>query len=309
MLLLALAACGGESEATSAVALASSVSTCAAIGTGDRGLWVWQTSAVTDPGEADAVIAFATSHRVRRLYAHAQHVVDGPPEARERLAAFVRAAHAACLEVDLLFGATEWTSPGPGGQDEAVGLVLATAAFGDAHPDARPDGAHFDVEPYTTDAWNADREGTENAFLDLLERLHAAASAHDLPLTLDVAFWYVGETVTRDGATRSFGELVIDRVDRIVIMAYRDFAGVDHDNGIVDVASEELAYASRVGRDAYVGIETDPNAPDAQSFADEGADATTRELEASRVYFTTHPGFERYRGSAIHDYRWARVLR
>jgi hypothetical protein len=282
----------------------TSPSACAPITPRDLGLWVWQTSAITDPQTAQSLRTFAAAHHVRRLSLHAQGIADGSVAQRAQLAEFIRAAHAACIEVDLLFGATEWTAPGPNGQDAAVRLVDATIAFGVEHADTRPDGVEFDVEPYTTDAWNTDRQGTENDYLDLLERLGAAASRGRLRFGADVAFWYYSEPCTRDGITRPFGELVTDRVDRIEIMAYRDFAGVDHDNGIIDVASEEIAYASRAGREAIVGVETSPQAPDTQTFAQEGPDALARELEVTRVWFTSQPAFGAYRGNAVHDWHY-----
>ena len=64
----------------------------------------------------------------------------------------------------------------------------------------------------------------------------------------------------------------------------------------------------RVRLSHIVGVETDPGTPDAQSFAQEGASAMRRELEATRAWFTSHPGFSRYRGNAIHDWRHAAVL-
>jgi hypothetical protein len=90
-------------------------------------------------------------------------------------------------------------------------------------------GLLLDIEPYTLDGWrnDADRLPIMRSYLRALEL--AVRGAGDLPVWAAIPFWFDHDGYCLDG--RSPLEHVVERVDGIVVMAYRDRA--DGSDGIL----------------------------------------------------------------------------
>ena len=72
---------------------------------------------------------------------------------------------------------------------------------------------------------------------------------------------------------RPLHELVIDRVPRVMVMAYRDTTGTctaPLPDGIITHSSQELSYAATVGKKVWIGVETIEVAPAKITFREEG---------------------------------------
>lgn len=265
-----------------------------------RAMWSWQAADVLDPTARARQLAWASSHRVGVIYAHAPGLLDTAAH-QAALAAFIGAAHAACVEVELLFGDADWALAANHGV--ALGMLSDAVAFASANPSARPDGVHFDVEPHTTAAWSSARVRVQSDFLDLARSLQSGASAAGLRLTLDVAFWYDEDPYRLGyrGVSARFSEHVQGLVDRVAIMDYRDTAAE-----IVALADRELAYAEALGKHVVLGVETNPSAEgDHVSFSEEGAAVLTQQLSTVEARFASSAAFA---GTAIHDYDGYRAL-
>jgi len=292
---------GGEGSSGAALTSGGEVSTGAA-GCPKRapwGVWVWQQGQAKDPAKAAALLEFAAKHEVTHLYLESQSLLLLDPE---RLAAFIDEAEAACVAVELLFGAAAWAQTEHHG--EALALVDAARTFVDGLAGARPVGLHFDVEPHGLPDWGANQGTYANQYLDLLEAMAAKLLGSELPLTVDVAFWYDGVMVDRGGETRPLSELVQDRVDRVVVMDYRDHA--EPPDGIIDNAAAELAYAEQIGRRVRVAVETTCGLePEKVTFCEEGAIAMTLALELTAQVYARSPAWD---GVAVHDHAAWSVL-
>jgi hypothetical protein len=258
---------------------------CTACGDDATGLWVWDSSVVLDIGVRQRLFDFARGHGVGALYVNVEGLVATRPEA---VAAFVIAAAAQCLETELLFGAPDWALEA----NHHVPLDLAQQAvrLGAA-------ALHFDVEPYTLAEWSADPQRVSNQYLDLLEALAAVTQGAPMRLTVDAPFWFDGELVTRDGATRPLSEWIADLADRVVLMDYRD--QVDGSDGIVAHAATEIAYAGAIGREVVVGVETACGELPKTTFCEEGPAALESAIEATTAALSSEPGFA---GVAVHHY-------
>jgi hypothetical protein len=264
------------------------------------GVWVWQPDTAKDPAKAAELLAFAGKQGVTHVYLESESLLAEDPE---RLAGFIAEADAQCVAVELLFGDAEWAWT----ENHGVPLALVEDAldFVDALAGPRPVGLHFDVEPHGLPDWDAMQGVYAGQYLDLLEMMWMNLNGSELPLTVDIAFWYDGVMVERDGEMRSFNELVQDRVDRVVIMDYRDHA--EPPDGILDNAEVEVAYAEQIGRGVRVAVESTCGLePEKVTFCEEGAIAMTLALELAKVTFD---GSASWDGVAVHDYAaWSVVL-
>lgn len=257
-----------------------------------RGLWVWQPDQAKDPGNAALLLEFAAAHGVTHVYLESQSLLAEDPE---RLAAFIGEADEACVAVELLFGAADWALTD--NHAEPLGIVDDALVFSEGLA-VRPAGLHFDVEPHGLADWGANQAAYANQYLDLLEAMTADLLGSELALTVDIAFWYDGVLVDRDGEARPLSELVQDRVDRVVIMDYRDHA--EPPDGIVDNAATELEYAAQIGREVRVGVETTCGLdPEKVTFCEEGAAAMEAAIDATVAAFAASPAWA---GVAVHDH-------
>lgn len=102
----------------------------------------------------------------------------------------------------------------------------------------RDHGINSLVEPHTLSDWTTDYQSIANQYLDLLDKVRPLLQEYGLKFTVDIPFWYDSRDIVRGGAAArpfhelvcilqcSFNQQIIDRVDRVGVMDYRDFATV-----------------------------------------------------------------------------------
>lgn len=263
------------------------------------GVWVWNPADITDLSRSAKLLDFAETRTITHLYVESEALLVEDPA---RLARFLDEAQARCVAVELLFGAASWALAEQ--HADALALVEASLDFVDALAGARPVALHFDVEPHGLPDWDAMQETYASEYLDLLEQMTARLAGSELPLTVDIAFWYDTVMLLRDGESRPLSELVQDRVDRVVLMNYRDHA--EPPDGILDNAATEVAYAARVGRRVRIAVESTCGVePEKVTFCEEGAIAMSLALELTKSAYAGNPGWD---GVAVHDYAAWSVL-
>jgi hypothetical protein len=254
-------------------------------------MWVWQKAVVTDPAEEAKLFAFCAARKINTVFVESQSLIGN---AQPALAAFIAAADAKGIAVELLFGNTGWALPA--GHAKAEGLAQAAVTFSAGLGAApRPVGVHFDVEPYTLPEWTSDQAGTAGSYLDLLASLQQKTAGSGLRLSVDIAFWFDGIMVSRQGQARPLSEWVIDSVDRAVLMDYRDTAAQ-----IEAQSATEIAYGASKARPVLIGVETLCNLdPPSITFCEEGVAALDLALQQTQAHYAMSPGLA---GFAIHDY-------
>ena len=251
------------------------------------GLFVW------DDAGRDATLALAEQHGITEVYLHANLFFVNERD-ESVLVEWIQAARARCIEVELLFGNALWMTPEM--RDESVRRTQWTADFAARHPEARPSGIHWDLEPQQRETWpdEAARPAILGELLDTLDAMRPIAAAASLPLTLDIGFFLDELTLTRHGRTRPMHEWVIDAVPRVVVMDYRDDAA-----GMLDMAANELRYASEVNVPIILAVETrEVTEGEYVSFYEEGLTAMNTALRTVRAEERARPAFA---GLAIHD--------
>ncbi|HWG99158.1 MAG TPA: hypothetical protein VNV66_07495 [Pilimelia sp.] len=245
-----------------------------------RAMWLWSRA---DPA---AVIHFAVARGVAEIYAAVPWNVGASGDL-PRLQDLKQRADAAGIRLSALGGDPEW----------AVNHWAARTWQRSAMETGLFAATHVDVEPYVLDRWNTDRAGTVSAFLGMLDAMRANDPR---PLEADVPFWYGG--IAAGG--RTLADEVLDRVDAVTVMSYRDTA--TGPNSMADVAADMLVRGTASGTPVRLGAETHP-LPDCPycTFAEEGQAAMLSTLAAVDAAVS---GYQAYAGIAVHHYDSWRVL-
>jgi hypothetical protein len=239
-----------------------------------RATWIWDpTAAFRDPEEWSALFEFARVEGIDVFFVqiHCNYqVVEGQvvcalanEEPFRRLA---REAHREGIEVHALDGYKYHVLPRWRPRVLAqVRAVLDYNARGE--PSERFDGVHHDNEPYLLRGFSgALRDELLVHFLELTYACQQLIIRSGQPITygVDIPFWYDGVEVTWRGQRRTMSAHTIDIVDEVGLMAYRTNAYGR--NGVLALARQEVDYAGRRGKRAFVALETTP-LPDRTSYS------------------------------------------
>ena len=137
-------------------------------------------------------------------------------------------------------------------------------------------GIHLDNEPYLLLGFEG--PSSETILLQFLDLNRAvmdilAENTSGMVYGIDIPFWFdeakdakgqLKYSVTYNGQTKNVAHHLIDIVDNVGIMDYRNFAqGLD---GIINHGHGEIDYANAIGKRIYLGVETFKDEPINVSF-------------------------------------------
>ncbi|HLY20208.1 MAG TPA: hypothetical protein VKR61_23435 [Bryobacteraceae bacterium] len=269
-------------------------------------IWEWQENVITDPTAQAAFFTFAATHGINRVYIECESAIQNNQPA---LIGFLEAAAGNGLSTELLFGDARWVLPGSGYpyQGYAVSLVSTyTAQLLSQMTAGKPGAVHFDVEPYSLRLWRTEQNTIALDYISLVTQLEAAARQLGMKLSVDVPYWYSTIPVTQGAATTPMNQLVLNIVDRYVIMDYWDTA-----SRIERQATTDLTYANSVaGKQVVIGVLTTCNQfPADTSFCNTGTHQGTAWMETvlSMIHKAENPN-PSFAGFAIEDYAGFSIL-
>lgn len=264
-----------------------------------KAMWVWDyyKSAYT-PEQREQLIRFSVENDINLLFVGTRGtLVDYH---YDEYAELIELARANGIRVFALAGDAAWAlEKHHSSALEHIGQVLDYNAN---HPDHRFDGISLDIEPYTL-ACYADNAGSIGyQFLRVLEASANLISDRGGELELDAAvpFWYAsgGRTIEYHDIRKPLSHHILDLVDSITIMAYRDRADAQ-----IELSMNDMDYAAKVGKKAYVGAETMPpdgeRIPENITYNNERISVMNAQLKAISQFYSDHQGFG---GIAIHAY-------
>ena len=252
------------------------------------GLFAWEVD------DRDATLALAEQHGITEIYLHANLFFVEERE-ESMLVGWIQAARARCMQVELLFGNTRWMTPEMRG--EATRRTQWSVDFAARHPEARPSGVHWDLEPQQRDTWSdpSTRSTTFGELLDTLDAMRPIAASGALPLTLDMGFFLDEIEYTRNGQTRPMHAWAMDAVSRVMVMDYRDNPEL-----MLEMAGTELRYAAEHNIPILLAVETrEVTEGFYVSFFEDGLAAMNATLTSVRASQRDMPSFQ---GLAIHDH-------
>jgi hypothetical protein len=253
-------------------------------------LWVWQGTVASDPAQRAELLAFAGSRRVQTIYLESEKLITSNQPA---LMNFIKEAKQHCMNVELLFGAPEWGLSG--NHAYAVSLAQKAVVFAALAP-VPPVGVQFDVEPYNLPEYKADPNAGGNQYLDMLEKIRAVTAPSKLYFSKAIPLGFEFQDISRGGTTRKLSHAAIERVDRVILMDYRDTSA-----RIIDDASDEIQHAAVSGKKLVIGVETACDTGEVQTitFCEEGSGALEAALAKVTSTFGSNGAFA---GMAVHHY-------
>lgn len=234
-----------------------------------RAMWLWE------PAAPEAVVGWAAGHSVTTIFAYYDPRAD-----LARLTRLRALCDEAGITLDALGGEPAWTTD----HATALGWARAAAATGLFR------GLHVDVEPYLLPGWQQRQAVLVPRLLQLLDELARVGP----PVELDVPFWL--PTVQVGG--QNLADAVLDRVDGVTVMSYRNTA--TGGNSMLGVADDLLRRAGKAAKPARLGAETQALGDCGYCTFHGGTDsamrATLREVDTAAQRYAA------FEGIAVHQY-------
>lgn len=253
--------------------------------TKDQSTWLWSTSMIVN-NEA-RTLEFLENKKINKVYLQIDCNISSSVYQD-----FIEKSLIKGIKVYALDGSPIWvSSEGYQKQDQLMAWLGSYQQKSATHQQFA--GIHLDVEPYLNSGWETNREQTIKLYQDLLIRAKEHATHLGLPLEVDMPFWFDGISYSNQYGDGILAEWVIDQVESVTIMAYRDTAAK-----IVEKVESEIAYAEKVNRSIVVGVETDAsNEGQKITFYEEGEEYMNEQLALVQNSLRDRTAFN---GIAIH---------
>lgn len=253
-----------------------------------RGTYIWEAHEVIQ--NSQEILDFANEKQLNWLYVRLD--LQQPFSS---YSSFVKQAAAAGIEVHALGGTPTWAL------EENLPWIMRLVNYVKDYNravqgDERFHGIHVDIEPYVLPEWRTDpqqiiSEWTSNidVFVNELKK------DSNLEASMDMAVWLDKYKVT--GEDISLSKWMIDRMDHVSLMAFRDSA--EGSNGIIDVTKEEIAFANELGKPIYISVEIKESHEGQHiTFYEEGAAYMEEELAKVQELLKDSS----FRGTLVHAY-------
>ncbi|MEF3302573.1 hypothetical protein [Paenibacillus sp. GYB003] len=263
-----------------------------------RATWLWDASLVAK--DAERIVSFAEQNRINLLYLQIDRKLDFGV-----YRAFIEKASESGIAVHALDGDPSWAKEE--NKPRIAELVDWVKSYNEeASSLQRLKGIHLDVEPYNRPGWETgQRQSIVDGWMAAIEYFtDIAGSLNDVELGADVPFW-LDEIPANAKEEQSLSRWMIEKLDHITIMAYRDRALSP--GGIVEAAKNEVETASVLGKKAIVAVETNPTGESYTTFYGKDAGDLMRQTLLVEKSFD---GYAAYQGIAVHDYTgWSNLAK
>ncbi|MGO0060100.1 hypothetical protein ACTID9_08845 [Brevibacillus fluminis] len=254
--------------------------------------WIWDATIITD--QADDVIAFAKENGVNLIYLHIEQNKIAPDQYRS----FIKAAGQAGIKVDALGGDRNWALTD--NQGNIASFISWVKDYNSRAAEAeRFQGIHVDIEPYLLSRWEKHKDDVIEQWMENMAFVVSETKKEPgLTVSADLPFWI--DTLKVPGESEKVSSWMLDRLDSITLMAYRNYA--EGPNGIVDITQRVLADANdRKKASVIVGVNIlESKEGDNVSFHKQGTTEMERELSILQDALAQSPSFAGY---AVHDYK------
>ena len=272
-----------------------------------RGMWIYKADEIASSTEAsDRLFDFCEKRHITDLFwqVYFTKLADGGRALKnvDVTRAFLKRAHARSLRVHALFGDPSHTLKAKHGI--VFASVDAVVAFNrDGSVEARFDGVHLDIEPHGLPQWKK-ADLTEKCDLlgqfvevnhQAVMRVHTADAR--LVYGVDIVFWLdktnaEGKAVYPvkfQGVTKDAAKHLLDVVDQVAIMSYRDTA--EGANGIIALVAKTIAYADTGKAKVFVGAKMADIGPKMESFYGQSESQMMAALRPVDETYRPHPGY------------------
>lgn len=265
-----------------------------------KALWVWDFyEAASDYNKTTQLLEFLNKNNINLLFIGTKNTLTDQPATYEEL---IRRAHENGIRVFALVGRANWALETH--HREALEQLRQVLTFNESRQSSKFDGIQFDIEPHTLPEYKTKRGSVAFQYIQVLKKIANEISARDKVLEFNAAipWWYGGGEnpvmVETGGERKPLSHFVLDIVDTVSIMAYRDTAERQIRGSLADTD-----YAAKIGKTIYIGTETNP--PNGSTVTNEityyntGMDYLNEQINTVIDHYSGHDGFG---GIAIHSY-------
>lgn len=265
-----------------------------------KALWIWDFyEAASDSNKITQLLQFSADHDFNLLFIGTRRTLSDQPAQYEEL---ITRAHEQGIRVFALVGRANWALERY--HREALEELNQVLSFNKSYPSSKFDGIQYDIEPHTLREFKTKRGSVSYQYIQVLKKIAKTIDSSDDNLEYNAAipFWYAtGENpviVKTGGEKKPLSYFVLDIVDTVTIMAYRDTAEKQIRSSITEINN-----AAKKGKKIYIGVETSPPNGNTilrvNTYYNKGYDYMNEQLNAVIKYFADHKGFG---GIAIHSY-------
>lgn len=265
-----------------------------------KALWIWDFyEASANSSKITQLLEFLKAHNFNKIFIGTKNTLPDQPSTYKEL---IQRAHAEGIQVFALVGKSSWALQG--NHQFALAELRQVLSFNKKYPANKFDGIQFDIEPYTLPEYKLNRDFVSYQYIDVLKKISQEIELSGDPLEFNAAipWWFAtGENpliLENDGERKALSYIILDIVDSISIMSYRDTADRQ-----IRASQAEVDYAAKTGKKVYVGTET--NAPDGGgipesiTYYNKGLDYMNQQMSLITEHYTENDGFG---GIAIHHY-------
>jgi hypothetical protein len=256
-----------------------------------RATWLWNTSLIST--DTEQILSFAKQNRINLIFLQINQKQDF-----SEYRAFIKKATLSGIAIHALDGDPSWAKGE--NKHKIEELVDWVNSYNEkASLLQKIKGIHLDVEPYNQTAWETGQRqsiidgwlAAANYFTEL------AGSLKGVELGVDLPFWLDEIPVNPSKDAMSMSRWMLEKLDYITIMAYRDQALSR--GGIVDAVRDEIETASRLHKRVLVGIETNSTGQSYTSFYGKELSDVIHQVQLIDQSLSVFPS---YQGIAVHDY-------
>ncbi|MBI4335085.1 MAG: hypothetical protein HY589_00340 [Candidatus Omnitrophica bacterium] len=271
-----------------------------------RAMWVWDVKTPSSREATGRLIDFCGAKKINRVYLAAYSFNE---ENSRNFRQFNQRAHANGIYVHALGGDPRWGLERY--HQQPLRWIEEILSFNRAsRPAERFDGIQNDTEVYLLGRpWEENKQRILKEYLDLNRKIVELREIEeaDIAYACDIPFWYDDDpsiTVDWNGAVKPPSFHILDTVDSVTVMDYRNFS--DGPNGSIALTRNEIEYAGSVKKKVYIGQETKEGLyPEYITFGGLSEQAMEKQIKKLVEAYINNPGFA---GIAIHHYTSYRKL-
>jgi hypothetical protein len=262
-----------------------------------RATWVWDTTLIiTEPTK---IIDYAKQQKINLIYLQMDSSLKD-----DSYSFFIKLAAAQGIEIHALAGDPNWVKPSE--QAHVKSFINWVKDYnGRVSVKERFSGVHLDVEPYLLPAWKKNQSQLVGHWMKMVTLYASEVKSIGLISGADIPFWLDDIQTSKVADAPYLDEWMIDKLDQVTIMAYRNMA--DTENGILALAAHEAEAAKKLRKKIIIAVEALPSKEASYvSFYKKGRTVLIEELQKVEHAMQSNPA---YIGYAVHDYKGWRDLK
>jgi hypothetical protein len=274
-----------------------------------KAMWVYETNEILGSAAARSeLVQFCKTRQITDLFfqVHFENdVKSGQSRLRDedKWPSVLQEAATAKLRIHALFGEPEHALTK--NHEKVLARVDALAAFNArvGTTSGQFAGLHLDVEPHGLGAWKKADDAEKSRLLTQLVELnakvveHLHAKAPGMLYGADITFWFdktkpdgtPAYPVTFRGVTKDATKHLLDMVDNVAVMGYRDSAGGS--NGLIAINQRAVTYADTAKGRVFVGVKMANIGPNTESFFGRSEPEMLTELRKVDDAYGPHRGY------------------